>query len=87
MGWNIDDFDDFDDYDELDLVDETDEPAGPFARGSRARALLIGALTGAVTLVVIVAFVFTTVGHVFWPDDEPGTSVGASSLPNRRRRT
>ena len=75
MGWNIDDFDDFDDYDELDLVDETDEPAGPFARGSRARALLIGALTGAVTLVVIVTFVFTTVGHVFWPDDEPGTSV------------
>ncbi len=70
MTWN------YDNYNEYDETDDTFDDAP-----HRLKQLLIGVLTGVVTLVLIAVLIFTTVGHYFLPDQTVNRSLARSNQP------
>jgi S1-C subfamily serine protease len=70
MTWNNDDYGEYDEFDNA----YSEEPYS-------AKQLLIGALMGVLTLVLIAAMVFTTVGHFFLPDHTVNRSLARSNQP------
>jgi S1-C subfamily serine protease len=74
MGWYFDPHDETNTIDEVEAFDGFAEPEyqpNPDNRGRRYSGLLVGAVMGVISLVLITALIVTTIGYFFLPDDSP----------------